>query len=330
MTRLLTDGFEGGDLNLYQTIVNFVNSTTVVRSGARSLYGSSAAATCMRDFTASSAVYVRVGWYTIAGGVNGHIFTLRKGTTVICTVVSNVDGSFSVFVSTATLAFTTAVGLWVTSTHYLLELYLNIADAAGTLTLKVDGIQRGTFSGDTKPGADTQVDRISFQNNSAYNFYIDDFGLNDTAGGVDDSWLGDGKIIGIKPNAAGNYTQWTPSAGSNWQNVDEVPHTSDTDYNSESLASDKDSYNLEACGLTSVTIKRAWIEMVARNTVADGSQARMFLRAGGTDYNDSVGARTLTASYARYVSGQWTTDPSDAAAWTTADLDALEAGIEVI
>jgi hypothetical protein len=160
--------------------------------------------------------------------------------------------------------------------------------------------------------------------------FHDDLAMNDTTGGADNSWCGDGRIIAIKPNAAGNYTQWTPSAGSNWQNVDEVPSNSDTDYNSESLASDKDSYNLEACGLTSVTIKRVWIEMRAKNTVADGSQARMFLRAGGTDYNDSVGARALTASYVRYVSGEWTTDPSDAAAWTTTDLDALEVGVEVI
>lgn len=71
---------------------------------------------------------------------------------------------------------------------------------------------------------------------TGYEYYFDDVAINDATGLWENSWCGDGHIVHLKPAGAGNNTGWTPSAGSNYDCVNEVTPNSDTDYISATTA----------------------------------------------------------------------------------------------
>src|SRR6185437_13665423 len=53
---------------------------------------------------------------------------------------------------------------------------------------------------------------------------------------------GDLRVECVMPNGPGAHTQFTPSAGANWQNVDEVPPDDDTTHNDSSTAGQLDTF----------------------------------------------------------------------------------------
>ena len=158
--------------------------------------------------------------------------------------------------------------------------------------------------------------------------WVDDIALNDTAGGADDSWCGNGHIIALVPNGAVS-AQWTPSAGANYQCVDERGPNDDTDYVYASGSSFKDVYDFSACGLSNVSISRVWTQWSSRKTnTSDPIKSRTLLNVGGVDYDDADAVAEQT-SYKHHTGDDHTVKPGTTDAWTTTDLDALRAGPKV-
>ena len=55
--------------------------------------------------------------------------------------------------------------------------------------------------------------------------YFDDLAINTNSGAYQNSWPGDGKIVHIRPNEAGDNAQWNrggTDSGANWSQVSEV------------------------------------------------------------------------------------------------------------
>ncbi len=94
---------------------------------------------------------------------------------------------------------------------------VEIRDAAGTVLLALSGI-------DTKNGGTGFIDRIRVGNTSASSavFAFDDYHVWDDTGSICNTWTNDTMILRRYPTGAGNYAQHTPSAGSNWQCVDDA------------------------------------------------------------------------------------------------------------
>jgi len=128
----------------------------------------------------------------------------------------------------------------------------------------------------------------------------------------------------IRPDGAGNYTQWTPSAGSNWQNVKEVTADDGTTYNEKAGNLDyKDSFSF---GNTSGSGTINYVRIYARyySTHAEGAWT-LFFRISGTDYYSSNCTQPSVASWQDDYK-QWATNPNTSSAWQWAELDAIEAG----
>jgi len=231
-----------------------------------------------------------------------------------------------IYTSTGTLVDTGAIAL-TAGTMYLIEGHVKIDDAAGAIDVKIDGIADASFAGDTKPGAATYADGLWWSGASTQTFQLDDLALNDTTGGVDNSWCGDGRVILLIPNAAGDVTGLTPSAGNNFECVDDIPHDTDTTYVEDSVVDDYDLYNLAASGLVDKTILRVWAESRARDTVAAGGLMQLGLKTVATEYWSSD--LTLLTTYDDYRGTVHTANPNTLAAWTIAQLDALQVGFKV-
>jgi len=333
MTRVWSEGFEMLDLIGYPSVTAAI-STTYKRSGVAGLYFSNSYFT--KSITAIAEGYLRFGFYYVGGtgdSIRKALIYWRNSATSLGYIEINyLTGGFINIIIPGVGSAMGAIPI-AQSTWYLIEIYIKIDDAAGVVTVKVDGVTDASYSGDTKPDANTQFNNLYFSSGSSggvgnyFRYAIDDIGLNDTAGGVDDSWLGDGRIIVIKPNGDTATLDLTPSAAvEHYTLVDEVPADGDTTYVEGSVDDEEDIYDLTACGLTDVIITRIWTEARAKDTAVSGkSVALITLASGGAEV--SGGDVVLGGTYTTKVLGtEQLVNPVDSAAWEVADIDALQGG----
>ena len=323
MARIFTEGFEFKDTLFWDAGSSVTINTSTVRSGNAACNIPAA----VKTIPALSEFYLRFGWNSNAFA-SQPILVWRNASTVLGRLFfNNAAGQqhFELQVGTTTVVAGTLTA--TTLTWYLVELHVKIADSGGVLELKVDGIADASFTGDTKPGTATTVDNLQWLRLNQTDV-IDDLALNDTTGGADNSWCGDGHIILLTPNADGDKSEWTGSDGNqvnNYALADEIPANGDTDYVESSTLDQTDLYNLTASGLSGVTIKRVWAEARARDTVAAGGLLALVLKTNSTEYAGSD--LSLLTTYTKQLLGTvHTVNPNTSAAWTVSELDALQAG----
>lgn len=138
--------------------------------------------------------------------------------------------------------------------------------------------------------------------------------------------LGDCKVETLAPSGAGTTTQWTPSAGSNFQNVDEAAPDGDTTYNSETTATELDLYAMGDLGTSGGTVRAVQVVHSSRKDDASLRQVAPMLRVGGVNYTGTT--QTLATDYTFYLQVHQR-DPSPAD-WTISSVNASEAGIKLI
>lgn len=231
--------------------------------------------------------------------------------------------------STGTL-IATGNAVLTTNTFYYLEFKVTINDSTGVIVTKVNGVEDINVTGqDTQNGGNASYDNIRFfwdgQGNGG-TCDVDDLVIWDTAGSVNNDFMGDVRVQAILPSGAGATTEWTPSAGSNYQNVDEAAPNGDTDYNSEATATDVDTFVYGDLTPTSGTVKAVQWLAYARKDDGGTRTVRPVVRHGGTDYFGS--SKSVSSSYT-YLRHLMETNPGTAAAWTISDVNAAEFGIEL-
>lgn len=217
---------------------------------------------------------------------------------------------------------TTALAL---STWYFIELKVKPADA-GTYELRIDGVTEFSGSGDTQAEATAGADWIQFDdivNGSDVTRYDDVYVLDTTGSAPHNDFLGPIYIDQIVPEAD-NSVQGTPSAGSNFQCVDEARNNGDTDYVSFG-ASGIDLYDMTTLSDSPSNIYGVQIVGNFRRDDASAVTARNKMKNGATT---STGAdRTTNTSY-EWWADLYETNPDTAAAWTLSDINGLIAGVE--
>ncbi len=211
-----------------------------------------------------------------------------------------------------------------------IEVQLTVNNTTGVLTINLDGTQVFTVSGiDTQQGSNAWTDVFSMQSNvptSAPTVLFDDLTLNDDQGGINDGFLGDVRIQTLRPTSAGFVTNFTPSAGANWENVDETTGPDDdTTFNETSIATDQDLYNISNLTGTVASIKAVVIRATARKDDAGSRTIELLSRTGGS--TDVGATQTLLTTYSNFEEIH-EVDPDTAVAWTPAGVDASQIGLE--
>lgn len=259
------------------------------------------------------------------------LISLYDSTTNQANVYLNVDGTLSLRRGTAVLG-TTSFALSETQ-WYFLELKVYIHDTAGTIEVRINEDSKLALSSvDTKASANAFANVVYLGGvesvTGTNDLFWDDLYICDGAGTENNDFLGDVRVVSHLPNGAGNYAQWTPSAGANYENVDDNPPDDDTTYNSSAIAAQKDSFGMSNLpgGLTG-TVLGIQTLLNCRKDDAGTRTIRPFWRISSTDYNGTGVNIGDSYKYAiREVSEQ---NPATAAAWTTGEIDALEAGYEL-
>jgi hypothetical protein len=225
----------------------------------------------------------------------------------------------------ATAIITSAVGVIALSTWAYIELFGKIDGTTGTAELWINGVQIGTFSGNTLATANVNMQGIEFAapdaSGSGNNAYFDDVFLTDTAARV-----GERRIETLRP-AADNTAIWVPNSGvTNFSRVNETTVDGDTSYVSSSNVGDKDLYTLSALSSTPASIDAVNVVSFAEKT--DATTRTLFNSVQSAGTNSDGSAFALAASYGRF-DRLIQTDPNGGGAWTASRVNGLFIGPKV-
>lgn len=231
------------------------------------------------------------------------------------------------------------------NTWYRVEFSVNTTTLASTAcTARIDGVQFATGNANLSVG----VQRFSvgtLASEATLDIYYDCLAVNDDSGTAQNSWPGEGYIIRLLPNAAGDVntfaTQTGGTAGSanNYTRVDELTPDTNTTLNGSNTLNQEDFFNMEDCGLQTydtITLVEVWVQ--ARNPTADAAtelKSEIKKTSGGTiaqsigmipntntwqaNPTTSLGFRSPFVNYL---------DP-DGAAWTSTTLDSMQLGYKI-
>lgn len=230
----------------------------------------------------------------------------------------------------STSAATIGDGTW----HHI-EVAMAAHTSAGALAIWIDGVLDGASigSGDTSNAASgdctvfTHVKIAGCSNNSGTSdINIDDVIVWDDSGTGFTGQLTDlHRLRALPAEGNGTVNDFTPSTGSNYQNVDDAVSDGDTTYNESDTVGDEDRYDLAgSLGFSPAVIYAVLVENnVRREGIRAINSRNLIDLAGTTDYGD---VRAVRAGFNNLQSVHELAP--DAAAWTEAKLNACEFGVE--
>jgi hypothetical protein len=255
---------------------------------------------------------------------NGSAFLrVYDGGTVQLSVVNN-NGTFSVYRGNVGTLLGTSGVVITSSVWHQIELKVTFHSSTGTVLLKVDGVTLIDLTDqNTIATANAYANGVQwFAAPQDQRFGISDIIVMDTTGDYCNDLLGS-RMVELKvPTADGNYSQFTPSAGSNYENVDDVPPDSDTTYNSGDVGA-IDTFNKADIANPSATIDAVVCTIYARSNDGGSAQVAAVVRSGGAD---TVGSGIAVPSSYDFLSSIVYVDPDTDAPFTAAGINAAEFG----
>lgn len=339
MSRVIMCGWETGSPQQSDAYAGATVSNVQARTGTYSLRIDAASEYASYSVGAAGKdeVFIRLAVYPTGDGTHPTMDVMLQvfdstGVNHLTFAVDNVANLLKCFLGNTTGALLDSCPAPAFNAWTCYEVRILIANAPnGIVQVKEEGVLTDLdFTGDTQNAgvADVYTVRLGSEtvNTDAFlEAYYDDLAVNTTDGAANNTWIGRGGIQGLVPSGAGTTTQWTPSAGNNWDCVDEQP-PSDADYVGSSTLNQIDTYaatNLVGTGTIDATCDWMRGQLDAPGA---GNVARMF-RIGGVDYAGSD--LPLAAGSWAYVKQIDEVSPDTGIAWVLAEVNAAEIGEKV-
>ncbi|MEN6303010.1 MAG: hypothetical protein ABFD96_09825 [Armatimonadia bacterium] len=204
--------------------------------------------------------------------------------------------------------------------------------AVGACTVKVDGTSDIAYTGALAPAfGDNTVYIIDFGYAWWYPSSCPAMTLDNIV--LANNWVGPAYIAGIVPASPGTYTEFTPSAGENWECVDDAPHDEDATTIAATVDGTTDTYQFSTLGASTGIIAVRWLP------AGDCSNRRMRLRRivriGSTDYEsfDLASAYVNRSDPSFYTAPCWevmNVSPATGDAWTVDEINDTEFGVKAV
>lgn len=248
------------------------------------------------------------------------------GTTLHLTIYgSEISGAIQVRRGdgNGTLLAESAPGVIQVGTWHHVEIRATIADSGGRCEVWVDGAKVIDFTGDTKNGGTaSQIDSVEFRRGTGVPMLISDIVISgaSTPVGPATVWL-------HLPDGDGDHTDLAPSSGpANYAMVDENPPDGDSTYVASDTDGEFDLYTIGNLPAGTWEVLAIQTEIDARTDDGGARNLIPVLKTNGSEYRGT--STPVSASYTTYLE-VWETNPDTAAAWTPAEVEALQAGVEV-
>jgi hypothetical protein len=229
--------------------------------------------------------------------------------------------------STGTVLGTATTGQLTLNTYYYIELKAVIHPTAGSAIVRVNGVDVLNLTGVNTAGtgsAGWDAYALHCGNAGTVTLQLDDLYVFDGSGSAPlNDFLGDVRVDARVATAAGATTTWTPSTGSNWQNVDDATPNGDTDYNATFSVPATDTFPVQDAPVPGATLYGVQVSISAKKSDAGAGSLAPVIRHSGTDY---AGSDLALGTGYLYVLRVYATNPGTGAAWTEADFNAAEFG----
>ena len=155
--------------------------------------------------------------------------------------------------------------------------------------------------------------------------YFDDFYVDELSGETPSAPSGR-RFHYQAANGAGVNAQFTPSAGSNYQNVDETPPDGDTTYNKALVAGKKDTFTVATFTLAADHVIRAVIPTAVVRKTDAGLDTKLILHAyDGATYQESA-QKSVATAYGEIWDRMLL--QNDSTAWNETDFNSYQFGYE--
>ena len=357
MARLLTCGFETGELKEFNGGSNStaIISTLYKRTGSYSLRladgsGISSTGYIAHTFGADvTELYFRFALYkdsnaiqaashalmTFYDNMNAAQLTLyyNTGTQGLDLYLGGAPDSSPAGTLLATGTLVLRPNIWCVVQGRVL-----IDDVSGAVTVTINNTTVVAYSGDTKATGVAGVRSVQFRAavgtlTGFYGYtYIDDIAVNDTTGSYENTWPGLGGVYMLKPTADGATATWDTSTGTtHYTLVDDVPANT-TDWIQARDTGEIDLFELS--NTPTYVNKINLVEVLYQAAVTESGYNIMtdVLRDDGVNYTDGTATVVgIVPGYVLYKGTAYYRRPADGTtAWGTADVDALQAGVQIV
>lgn len=211
---------------------------------------------------------------------------------------------------------TISPGLW-----NFLECKILFNSSTGTVECRKNGVTSPiiTASGlNTAPSGNNQVNRIFFMNSTGGGLVFDDWYMLDSTGsGALATYLGNGKVQTDAANADAGPNQFgtqpTQSAGNHFNNVKQLPWTTDANYNFDNTVNDVELYGFPANLPTTPLFLNFWTRQWLDNSGPRTTEP--LCKSGSTT---TTGVAITPSTVPSYFNDLVQNDPNTAAPWASA------------
>jgi hypothetical protein len=216
-----------------------------------------------------------------------------------------------------------------------------VISQSGIKTFKSGGDSEGNFS----------ITQIELQKGAHNRFYVDDLFVLDGEGSVANDFIGDCRVDTLYPNANGDYINFDPepSSNANYENVQPIKRHwysyayhatlrgydgdwwntgADFDTYNEGEDPSRECYHHESIPALNKPIYGIQTNSIFRKTDAGRKQVEQFIRVSSTNYDS--GRIIDVPDWSKVYYYPVTVNPYSTAAWTEADINALQSGIEIV
>lgn len=261
----------------------------------------------------------QIALYWLQSTAGKVIFRVKRGSTVIGTTTN----------------------FWATGWWTLVEwsVVLDTTGSNGSVEVKINGISELLVTGiDTTAIASLVWNRAYFASSSGSAGgtvgQVDDIYVLDSSGAKNNTYLGEHAIEAAVPNGNGNRNQWdtgpTPGSGNHWTFIQESAVDDDTSF---LLIHSTDDNKVELFAMADATfltdpVYGLFLEYDMRMDTGGSDNAQpKFRNGGGTEAAGTPVTINQISSYKRFIE-IFENDPTIAGAWTVANWNAMQVGIE--
>lgn len=216
------------------------------------------------------------------------------------------------------------------NTWYYIELKAVINPAVGSFEIRVNGVSwlavAGVNTSSSLGNAWVNAFRLNTGSVSGSYSQYDDLYLLDGLGARNNNFLGDRRVVALQTRADGFYLDWTPTAGARWDCVTGPSPNHDAKYIHSLTPAQKNTSLMQPIGVVG-SVDGIQVLANARKDDAGARTIRNMLRSGGAD---SFGANQAIGNSYFYYRDVYDASPFTAAAFTTAEIDAAEFGVDEV
>ena len=208
----------------------------------------------------------------------------------------------------------------------------------GACTARLNGVEFSTGTLASQAFTVFTVGAAFWSSNTTGKWWFDDLALNDEQGSYQNSFPGDGKVICIRPNGAGESASWLRAgtdSGANWSQCNNIPPNDATSYVRTTTLNALDMYACTDSGIGAsdvVNVVAVGGRMCRSAATCPSFKFRIVKTGGGTQslsaaiVPNSATWRTNANAVPRTSPITLYLDP-DSAAWTQTTLDSMQIGV---